>query len=234
MSEKVGTETGKRVKRQTEFFKTETKPKQQERKTSSGDGTSLGDYPFFVEQVAKLKGDDEVLKGLHTIIYNTPGKKLEVKKHLKVFNGFHKDANLESLTEKVVEKKKQWTVANLKTALGLFGLEKGGEREVLCKRLVEYLATPEILKNAGASSGGRGKKRKSTATKKDKTEKKVSSISFITIYIFIILLTLTLTLVPLLTFFYYFLAEKSSECFHFVRYFPSIGTQGEAPLCHFR
>ena len=37
--------------------------------------------------------------------------------------------------------------------LGLFGCERSGTREDLCKRLIEYLNEPEKIKSDDASSG---------------------------------------------------------------------------------
>jgi hypothetical protein len=174
---------GKRVSKKTEVLNISTlKAKngddKEDRKTShSGTGISLADYEYFNEQLSKLKGDSEVLKGLHTILYNTPGKKSEIKKHFRIFNGFSKDMKtdkLEEITEKVIEKKKLWTVTNLKTALSLFGCEKSGDREELAKRLISYLAKPEILKKAGSSGGikkSSSKKRKASSSSSAKNRK---------------------------------------------------------------
>jgi hypothetical protein len=185
---------GKRVSKKTEILnistlKARNDDDKDDRKTShDGSGISLSEYDYFNEQLSKLKSDSEVLKGLHTILYNTPGKKSEIKKHFRIFNGFSKDMKtekLEEIAEKVIEKKKLWTVTNLKTALSLFGCEKGGDREELAKRLVAYLAKPEILKKAGASGGIKknSKKRKASSSSKKgkdgKPKKKRAPSAFI-------------------------------------------------------
>lgn len=54
---------------------------------------------------------------------------------------------------KVMEKKKFWTVANLKKALVLFGLERSGERDALVRRMVEYIAAPCLPPLKSSSSG---------------------------------------------------------------------------------
>ncbi len=163
--------TGKRERKQTSFFEAPTSLNEG-KKTNivKGSGIVLGEYPYFVAALEKLRGDDEVVKGLHSLMYNNPGKKLETKKNLRAFSGFSSDEKIEDKTEKLIEKKKLWTVTHLKTALGLFGLEKSGDRETLCKRLVEYLAKPEAGKSAPKKSAKKGTK--SVAGKKRKSSKK--------------------------------------------------------------
>lgn len=167
-------ETTKRVRKQTEFLTVEKEEKKAV--VAEGSGIALGDYEYFIEQLENFTGADDVLKNLHSLLFHTPGKKAEVKKHLRQFNGFPSDTDLKDVTQKVVEKKKNWTVAVVKDALGLFGLEKSGDREHLIQRLVEYLAKPEALKSGGSekkkSSSSNGKKRKTASTKKDKAPKK--------------------------------------------------------------
>ncbi len=174
---------GKRVSKKPAFYTVPAVASSSKKSAAptEGEGITLGDYPHFVEQLGKYKGDDDVLKALHTLIYNTPGKKLEVKKHLKLFSGFAKDAKIDEITEKVLDKKKLWTVSNLKSALGLFGLLQSGDREDLVNRLVEYLAKPEIVKGGAGGSKKKataGKKRKSKSTKGG-AKKKRSATGFI-------------------------------------------------------
>lgn len=165
----------KRERKQTTFFSTEEKAAKKAVDTHQGDGLTLSDYPYFVESLNKLRGDDDIVKGLHSLLFNNPGKKLETKKNLRAFNGFPADVNLTEKIEKIQEKKKLWTVTNLKTALGLFALEKGGDREALIKRLVEYLAKPSaVSKAAGPSSS---KKRKGKKSKKSSQPKKKRAMS---------------------------------------------------------
>lgn len=168
----MSTETGKRVRKQTQIFNVAVEEK---KVVEGGEGTgiTLGDYPYFLEQLENFTGADEVLKGLHLFLFGR-GKKMEIKKHLKTFNGFPEDTDLDERIQHIVERKKNWTVAVLKDALGLFGLEKGGDREHLIERLVKYLAKPEVLKsvNNGAkkattTKATTGTKRKA-ATKKEK------------------------------------------------------------------
>ena len=182
MSEENTTTTAvtpaKRERKQTTFFSTEEKASKASAavETQQGQGITLGEYTYFVEELTKLRGDDEVVKALHQLLYNNPGKKLETKKNLRAFNGFPESEDLEKKFAKVVEKKKLWTVSNLKVALGLFGLEKGGDREALCKRLVDYLAKPVAGKKTSATPSS-SKKRKGKGAKKSSQPKKKRALS---------------------------------------------------------
>jgi hypothetical protein len=128
-----------------------------------GKGVKLGEYSYFTAAIDKLKGDDDLLKALHSLLFNSPGKKVSLKKNLKTFSGFSEDVSKEDKIAKVTEKKKTWTVALLKSALDLFGLEKSGDREAIIDRLVTYLFEPSILKE--------GEKKKKGAAKTPKKRK---------------------------------------------------------------
>ena len=54
----------------------------------AGSGVQLADYPYFLRGLEKLRGDDEVVKSLHHLLYGTVGKKAETKKNLRLFSGF--------------------------------------------------------------------------------------------------------------------------------------------------
>lgn len=158
----------KRSRKATTFFKTPEVTKK-ELPAAVGTGIQLGDNPHFCKDLDSIKSDNEVCKALHSVMYNAVGKKTDMKKNLRAFSGFAPGQKEEKKT-KVLEKKKIWTVSTLKTALGMFGLEKSGDREALVGRMIDYLAEPRFTKEA--SSGG--KKRKATASKKGAKKSKKS------------------------------------------------------------
>ncbi|RYH14059.1 hypothetical protein EON65_34245 [archaeon] len=164
-----GATPGKRQRKQVDFFAAtiEVTQKKDHSITASGSGTKLAQYEYFLQELTKVKGDSEVVKCLHTLMYNTPGRKTSAKHNLREFNGFGSDVNVKEKTEKVVENKKKWTVSLLKEALSLFGMERGGNREELCERLVEYLAHPRIV-----VAPGKTKRRRSTSKSPKKQSKK--------------------------------------------------------------
>jgi len=167
----ITTTRSKRERKQTTFFQVpnETKTKTKRGLVASTDGSfKLGDYQFFAQSLAKVKSQDEILKNLHSILFSSPGKKTEIKKNIKLFSGFAADESAADKLSKVIEKKKVWTVAALKEALELFGLEKGGDREALAKRLIDYLSAPSVI----IEVDGKGKKRKAKGSSTEPAKKK--------------------------------------------------------------
>ena len=156
----IPVERSRRERKQTTVFNASASAPEATFSVEKGHGVTLGEYEFFVEALDKQRGDDEVVKGLHSLLFGNPGKKLETKKHLRLFNGF---ADVNSKTEKlnkVLENKKRWTVALLKDTVGLFGLEKSGTRNEIAERLIDFLMSPSMPKSVRSSSI-QAKKRKS-------------------------------------------------------------------------
>lgn len=156
--EAEGTAPEKRVRKATTFFKAPAATTKKELATGEGSGIPLGENPHFCKDLESIKSDNEVCKALHSVMYNSVGKKVDMKKNLRAFSGFATSEDLEEKKSKVLEKKKIWTVTMLKTALGMFGVEKSGDREALVGRMIDYLAEPRFTKDAATA----GKKRKST------------------------------------------------------------------------
>ncbi len=118
------------------------------------------------------------------MLFGSLGKKLEVKKHIRMFSGFTGNTKDEKL-QYVLESKKRWNVGLLKEALASFGLERSGNREELVKRFIDYLNNPSIIKSNNESkskalkSSVLGKKRKRNSEKSDKPKKKVAPSAFL-------------------------------------------------------
>ena len=117
----------------------------------------------------KVKGDDDIVKALHMLMFSAVGKKLEAKKNIRLFSGFADEKMKDDKRLKVTENKKKWTVQLLKDTMSLFGLEKGGSRNELVERFIDYLMLPSILKDE-ASFGG--PKKKNTSSSKTKGTKR--------------------------------------------------------------
>ena len=98
---------------------------------------------------------------------NKKGRKVETKKNIRQFSGFPSGTKKEEKVSKIEEKKKAWTIPNLKLFLGMLGLEKGGDRSTLINRLVDYLFEPTITKAVKVS----GKKRVKSVVSKEKKVK---------------------------------------------------------------
>jgi hypothetical protein len=153
----------KRVRKPTTFYQAPPVVSVKEVAITAGDGIVMSDNAYFCKELGKFKSDDDVCKGLHQLLFGTFGKKTEIKKNLRSFSGFSED-QLNDKKSKVLEKKKFWTVSLLKSALGIIGLEKGGDREELVSRLITYLQKPTHTKKVTDENPSNGK-RKSTSGK---------------------------------------------------------------------
>jgi hypothetical protein len=170
--EETSASESKRNRKQTAFFEVAAKATIKSVVAEEGTGIKLADNPHFCKELEKLKGDNEVCKALHLLLFNSAGKKLEIKKNLRAFSGFPSEAVRDEKKLKVNEKKKLWTNSNIKAALGLFGLEKSGDRDVLVNRMIEYLAKPVFTKQAKDGS----KKRKASNKTSKKGAKKAKKV----------------------------------------------------------
>jgi HMG (high mobility group) box len=132
----------------------------------------LAEYPHFVKQLDKHKGDDDVVKDLHQLMYGIPGKKLETKKNIRQFSGFPAGVNKDEKISKMTENKKKWTVSILKTSMELFGLEKSGTREELIARLIDYLMKPKEIKGEASAKSKPKSRRSSTGSTAGKKRRK--------------------------------------------------------------
>lgn len=183
----------KRERKSAQIFNASPSQPLKEAAIEEGDGVKLGDYDYFVKNLEKhtgekfiqrlsskvvnfindTAGDSDLVKGLHSLMFGFPGKKAETKKHIRSFSGFPTGTVQGDKVSKIADNKKKWNVSLLKDALDLFGLEKGGVREDLVTRLVDYLAKPVVLKNT--TSSGRPSTGSSKGTPKAKAKGKTPS-----------------------------------------------------------
>lgn len=95
----------------------------------------------------KYKDDDEVIRGLHSIVFSTVGTKGQRKKYLKLFRGFDSSRTAADIEAKFTQSRKKWTLNLLKEACDLLGLDKSGSRSDICTQLAEYLVSPTETKS---------------------------------------------------------------------------------------
>jgi hypothetical protein len=95
------------------------------------------------------------------------------KRQLRLFAGFPEDSPTRAKLVEKVTASKRWTVSVLKSAADLFGLEKGGSRDDLVERFVDFVISPSELKDVPAPKAKKTKKRKAEKkkTKKEKSDK---------------------------------------------------------------
>jgi len=133
---------GKRERKPVAHYKSVVEVKSKSDIESKGSGVPLGEITAFVDSISKIKDDDEVAKSLHSLLFGNTGVKGTRKKNFRKFTGFESNVVTEEKKNKVIENKKKWTNTVLKEALGIFGLAKGGAREELITRLMDFLASP--------------------------------------------------------------------------------------------
>ena len=140
---------------------------------AGGSGTPLGDIPFYRHASDKMTTDDDALIMLHSLFFGSAGKSTMRKRQLRVFSGFPETSSRAKVVEKVMKSKK-WTVAMLKSCADLFGMEKGGTRDDLVERFVDFVSCPSELKDVPVSKAKKASKKRKAGkknTKKDKSDK---------------------------------------------------------------
>ena len=94
--------------------------------------------------LTKLKGDDELLKIIHRMLYRTPGKATIIKKNIRAFSGLPQDD--EKATTRAEDMLKRAFNATLNQLLDLFDLPRGsgeeGKKEAKEKRIFDWLMKP--------------------------------------------------------------------------------------------
>lgn len=98
-----------------------------------------------------FREDDETMKHLHFLLYNTTGKQGSRKRTIRNFSGYATEAQSKDALRRLVENKKRWTLAVLKDICGVLGLEKNGTREEVAKRVADFCSSPHTTKSASSS-----------------------------------------------------------------------------------
>mmetsp|Transcript_22537 Transcript_22537/g.32936 ORF Transcript_22537/g.32936 Transcript_22537/m.32936 type:complete len:287 (+) Transcript_22537:51-911(+) len=137
----------------------------------SGSGEELGSIPYFCGMISKYTEDDDVIRALHQLLIGSVGKKGQRKRLLRQFKGFGTSTTPVHIEAKLVENKKKWTVAILKTVAEVFGLEKTGTRSELCKRIAEYVMSPyETKKESALPASKKGTKKRKLKGKRSRKD----------------------------------------------------------------
>ncbi|CAG8670435.1 382_t:CDS:2 [Funneliformis mosseae] len=132
---------------------------------SQGSGLSLSQIPHVLRAIDKMKTSDDVLKGLHKLIYGRMGSKHDIKNHIRAFSGFKIQTPLDEIVLK--EKLEKWKIAGLKDICHLFGLKSSGDKQKIVDRVYDFLKNPRDMTapNEENGKGKSGKKKKSVAIK---------------------------------------------------------------------
>ncbi|CAG8579329.1 6619_t:CDS:2 [Diversispora eburnea] len=105
-----------------------------------GEGIPLGQIPPIVRAIDKLKTTDDIIKGLHKLLYGRIGTKHDIKSHIRAFSGFVVGTPVDEMVFK--EKLEKWKIAGLKEICSLFNLKSSGDKASIVERLFEFLKKP--------------------------------------------------------------------------------------------
>lgn len=111
----------------------------------------------------KKKARDPMVVATHLVIYGTKANHLKAKGNLRDFNGVVYDANFDR--HKLEGRLEKRTVLQLRAICTLLGLERGGGRAELQKRIADFLEKPRETDAAAPASP---KKKKAAAAPKRK------------------------------------------------------------------
>eukprot|EP01134_Creolimax_fragrantissima_P004566 CFRG4566T1 len=154
---------GKRQRKSVERMTSDTvKPKTQ-LKILQGKGTKLGDMEAIEAQLKKREVSE--LKELHRMMFGTAGAHLEVRKHIRQFNGFDYESNT-ALREKHTEWLEKKFKSAIKNMCDVLCLRVSGDKEAMIESLLTFLDKPN------ASEVHTAPKKKSKASKKTMKKKK--------------------------------------------------------------
>lgn len=144
-----------------------------------GTGVLLSEYPYFIKAIDKLDPDDYLLRSLCSLLFNVTCKKNDLKKNIRLFNGFSSDTVPQEKIDKLSKNKDKWTDELLLDTCKVFGIDENGDRDVLISRLVSYLMHPTVLKEKISVE-----RRKSTkGPKVQGTKRKVSKAKVTSAYV---------------------------------------------------
>lgn len=145
---------------------------------TSGKGTKLGDIPFIESMISKTQPAD--LKLLHRIAFSTMGKAHDIKKHLRLFNGFPFDADSKEY-EKKLKSIDNATTDDLKITCGILGLGKSGKKDELIDSIFQFIVFPidngKKLESKRTSSPKKGTAKRKSATTGKKGKKATAAAS---------------------------------------------------------
>jgi len=165
---------GKRERKKVERLSTaidkETEGKVSKFKIPEGKGTKLGDIPLIEHNLSRKPW--EIMKTLHMLLYKTLGKQTTGRKDLRQFCGFEDDDPHEAYRTK---KLNAMTGTELKQFCLILDLERGGNKDDLVQRILDFIKRPKD--NGGKVPESKKKKSSKKGSKKSKSKRKSSSSS---------------------------------------------------------
>lgn len=164
---------GKRVSKQTVRTYETANIHVREKKAlviANGNGEKLGSINYFTSMLSKLKGDHDLLKAFHRLLYGSIGDNVKRKSNIKNFSGFGDADNETAMANRKgkLATAKVWTMPALKELSTLLGQEKSGTKEQVVDRIMNFLSSPskEKMTKVLADKDALKKKKQETAAKK--------------------------------------------------------------------
>jgi len=108
-----------------------------------GKGKPLSEIKTINDNIGKMKTNDEILKGLHRLLYGRAGDHKSIKSNIRQFCGFdYTDKEKEEKEEALEDKLGKWMLSGLKELCQLLNLDVGGTKVVIISRIIDFLRTP--------------------------------------------------------------------------------------------
>ncbi|KAK4536235.1 hypothetical protein CDCA_CDCA07G2260 [Cyanidium caldarium] len=133
-------------------------------------GVRLGDLPNVNYVLShKFNARDEVLKGLHAVLYHRPGKRSEVKQNLREWSGLA--TATEAQRERMRARLGKWKLELVKQACTLLDLPLRGTKDELVQHMVAFLERPHAVAGRRdlVAAAARKRKQREARTRKRET-----------------------------------------------------------------
>ncbi|CAG8729910.1 6689_t:CDS:1, partial [Acaulospora morrowiae] len=136
-----------------------------------GEGIPLGQISPIARAIDRLKTTDDMIKGLHKLLYGRVGAKHDIKSHIRAFSGFVLGTPIDEMVYK--EKLEKWKISGLKDMCSLFSLKSSGDKASVVERLFEFLKKPY---DTSSPKDRKSKNAKNKKTSTSKTSKKSATV----------------------------------------------------------
>ncbi|KAL0045693.1 hypothetical protein WJX82_001892 [Trebouxia sp. C0006] len=170
--------SGRRERKQTNFFQPEKKIETEKLEIREGQGTKLGEIPNVAFQLSKVTGRDELLEDLHQILYARKGKLSTRKKDIQAFSGFaYTDDQQEAELEKAKGLLSRFKNDHMTRLLDLLDIPRSDlkDKEAKVEKVLHFLKAPSKLSDKDLAAKEVDKKaaaaRKRQRKEKDKEAK---------------------------------------------------------------
>lgn len=162
----------RRERKSVEHFKVEA-PKSVTQVTMDGEGMKLRNIPNVAFKMSKITGKDELLEGLHNVIFRRKGQATTRKKAILEFNGL---SFPEEEKERELEARKislgKWKLELINRLMDLLDLQRGtGDKASNIDRIIEFLNVPSIQSTVDLA-GKEVAKREKARRKREREEKR--------------------------------------------------------------